>query len=101
MNSTYSSIERCNTQTITFNPNHLDYRDRLMQLKAGDLLMCQDYAAIGAMETYLWSISQDADVSNPFGVINVNSASGFLILPMPVHPMKTSLQSCAARKGRS
>ena len=77
MNSTYSSIERCNTQTITFNPNHLDYRDRLMQLKAGYLLMCQDYAAIGAMETYLWSISQDADVSNPFGVINVNSASGF------------------------
>ena len=77
MDTTFTAIERCNTQTVAFNPNHLDYRDRLMQLKAGDLLMCQDYAAIGAMETYLWSISQDADVTNPFGTINIDSASGF------------------------
>ena len=77
MNTNYASIEQCSTQTISFNHQHLDYDDRLMQLKAGDLLMCQDYAAIGAMETYLWSITQDAAVTNPFGTVNIASASAF------------------------
>lgn len=78
MDTTYSSIERCDTSTITFNPDHLDFRDKLMQLKSGDLLMCQDYAAIGAMETYMWSITSDATTSVPFGAVSVNSASSIV-----------------------
>lgn len=75
MDTTYSTIERCDTTSITFNPNHLDNNSNLMYLKAGDLLMCQDYAAIGAMETYLWTIAADASSTVPLGAVSVNSAA--------------------------
>ena len=45
MNTTYSSIPTCTTSSLVFNPNHLDYFNKLMQFRSGDLLMCYDYAA--------------------------------------------------------
>ena len=78
MDTTYSTIEACGTTTITFNPNHLDNFNKLMQFRAGDLLMCQDYAAIGAPESYLWSIDTDAASSTPYGTINISTAASSL-----------------------
>lgn len=78
MNTAYTTVEACTTSTITFNPNHLDYFDKLMQFNSGDLLMCYDYAAIGANNTYMWSITSDAATSSPFGVINVDSSAASL-----------------------
>ena len=75
MNTLYSTLESCSTTTITFDENYLDNRDKLMQFKAGDLLMCQDYASIGAPEAYLWVISADASTSTPFGQISVTAAT--------------------------
>lgn len=78
MNTMYSTVESCTTSTITFNPNHLDYFDKLNQFRTGDLLMCYDYAGIGSNNTYLWSISSDASTSTPFGTINVDASSATL-----------------------
>ncbi len=78
MNTSYSTVESCTTSTITFNPNHLDYFDKLMQFRSGDLLMCYDYAAIGTNDTYLWAITSDASTSTPFGTINVDSSAATL-----------------------
>ena len=36
MNTSYSTVEACTTSTISFNPNHLDYFDRLLQFRTGD-----------------------------------------------------------------
>ena len=74
MNTYYGTVESCTTDTITFDPNHLDNFDRLMQFNSGDLLMCYDYAAIGTRNTYLWSITSDASSSTPFGTINVDAS---------------------------
>jgi type IV pilus assembly protein PilW len=78
MNTAYSTVESCTTSTLTFNPNHLDYFDKLMQFRTGDLLMCYDYAAIGANNTYMWSITSDASTSTPFGTINIDASSATL-----------------------
>lgn len=78
MNTKYSTVEGCTTSTITFDPNHLDYFDKLMQFKSGDLLMCYDYAAIGTNNSYLWSITSDASTTTPFGTINVDSSAATL-----------------------
>lgn len=78
MNTQYSTVESCTTSTLTFNPNHLDYFDKLMQFRSGDLLMCYDYAAIGTNNTYMWSITSDAETTTPFGVINVDSSAATL-----------------------
>jgi prepilin-type N-terminal cleavage/methylation domain-containing protein len=75
MNSQSSTLEACSTSSITFNPNFLDYYDRLLQFKSGDLLMCQDYAAIGAPEAYLWAITDDASGTTPFGQISITASS--------------------------
>jgi hypothetical protein len=78
MNTTYSAVPSCTTSTMQFNPNHLDYFDKLMQFKSGDLLMCYDYAAIGTNNSYLWSITADATTTAPFGTINVDSSAATL-----------------------
>ena len=52
MDTAYSTIETCSTDTITFNSQFLDYGTKLRQYKQGDLLLCQDYAAIGSVESY-------------------------------------------------
>ena len=53
--------------------------DKIRQFRADDLLMCQDYATIGTPESYLWTISADAESSSPFGAISVaaNSQSDY------------------------
>jgi type IV pilus assembly protein PilW len=73
MNSSASTLEACSTSTITFSSSFLDYGDRLLQFKSGDLLMCLDYAAIGAPESYLWPITSDAATATSFGAIDVSS----------------------------
>lgn len=78
MNTSYSTVEACTTSTITFDPNHLDNFDKLMQFRSSDLLMCYDYAAIGTNDTYLWTITSDASTSTPFGTINVDSSASSL-----------------------
>ena len=74
MNTDYGSMESCGTSTISFNAQHLDNGVKLRMFKNGDLLMCQDYAAIGSVETYLWSITDDAQSSSPFGAIYVDDS---------------------------
>ena len=76
--TSYSTIETCTTSTIIVNPNHLDHFDKLMQFRSGDLLMCYDYAAIGANNTYMWSITSDVSTSTPFGTIEVDSTAATL-----------------------
>lgn len=78
MNSTYAAIPSCTTSTMVFNPSHLDYFNKLMQFRSGDLLMCYDYAAIGTNNTYLWAISADASTTSPFGTINVDASAATL-----------------------
>ena len=39
MDTQYSTTEACTTDTITFNPNHLDNFDKLLQFRTDDLLM--------------------------------------------------------------
>ena len=74
MDTMYSTTESCTTGTLTFDPNHLDNFDKLLQFRSGDLLMCYDYAAIGTNNTYLWSITADASTTTPFGAVAVDSA---------------------------
>ncbi|MEC7984131.1 MAG: PilW family protein [Myxococcota bacterium] len=78
MNTSYSTIESCTTSSITFNPSFLDYGNKLRQLESGDLLMCQDYAAMGGQESYIWSITADAVSTSPFGVVYVDSSASSL-----------------------
>ena len=73
VNSESSTLEACSTSTISFTSSFLDYADRLVQFKSGDLLMCLDYAAIGAPESYLWPITADAATGSDFGAIEVSS----------------------------
>jgi len=73
MDTSYSTVEACSTSTLTFNPNHLDNFDKLLQFRASDLLMCYDYAAIGTGTSFLWSITEDAASGTPFGTIGVDS----------------------------
>ena len=75
MNSKYTVVESCSTTSITFDPLFMDYGDKLRQFRADDLLMCQDYATIGTPESYLWSISADAEATTPFGAISVTANS--------------------------
>jgi prepilin-type N-terminal cleavage/methylation domain-containing protein len=74
MNTAYSTVEACTTSTITFDPNHLQNFNKLLQFRADDLLMCYDYAAIGTGNSYLWSITSDASTSSPYGTINVDAS---------------------------
>ena len=74
MDTKYSTVEACSTSTITFDPNHLDNFDKLLQFQADDLLMCYDYAAIGTNNTYLWSITSDVASTSPFGAVAVDSS---------------------------
>jgi len=78
MNTAYSAVPSCTTSTMLFDANHLDYFDKLMQFRSGDLLMCYDYAAIGTNNTYLWAITADASTTSPFGTINVDSSAATL-----------------------
>jgi prepilin-type N-terminal cleavage/methylation domain-containing protein len=74
MDTKYSTVEACATSTITFDPNHLDNFDKLLQFQSDDLLMCYDYAAIGTNNTYLWSITSDVSTTTPFGAVAVDSS---------------------------
>lgn len=66
--------EDCTTDQLSFRPKVLDYATKLPQYESGDLLLCMDYGDFGGIESYLWSISADADAST--GVISVTSNTG-------------------------
>ena len=91
MDTDYGSLEGCGTSTVTFNPQHLDNGVKVRMFKEGDLLMCQDYAAIGSVETYLWTITENAQSSSPFGTIYVDDTVSSLTDYSSVCPSGSNL----------
>lgn len=76
MDSDRGTLETCDTDSIYFNPQWdvSDHFVKIQQYKEGDLLMCQDYAAIGNVESYLWPITADAASETTFGTISIDDS---------------------------
>ncbi len=74
MSTDWSVTESCDATTIQFQPNLIDNNAKLQQLEAGDLLLCHDYASMSGPESYLWSLSADANAAT--GEVDVSSNSG-------------------------
>ena len=76
MDTAYTNTDACDTESLSFYPHFLDNQMKLLQLEAGDLFLCLDFADVSGMEAYMWDLSSAPDASN--GEVFLNPATPFL-----------------------
>lgn len=59
INTTSTSPVACNTTTLSFDPAVLHNASRVAQYRSGEMIMCYDYAGIGAFRSWLWPVTAD------------------------------------------
>ncbi len=75
MNTDVTALNNCETTTLDFNPNLMDYGTRLSEFMANEMMVCLDYASLAGMETYLWVLS---GTPTGTGSVPVHDATSYL-----------------------
>lgn len=75
MNTEITTTANCETTTIDFDPNMLDYSSKLGEFTTNEMLLCFDYAAMDGMQSYLWVLSGDPTGT---GELPVHDATAYL-----------------------
>jgi prepilin-type N-terminal cleavage/methylation domain-containing protein len=73
MDTSILEAPSCDTATLAFDLDMLDYDVRIQRFEAGEYLLCLDFAAMAGLEAYLWEITS-VDVAG--GTIGVASNTG-------------------------
>ena len=74
MNTWDETPPACGTTTISFSTSVARNVSRIAQIKSGELLLCYDFAAIGAFRSWLWEVTSDGNAAT--GEIGVASNTG-------------------------
>jgi hypothetical protein len=74
MNTMVTTVEACTTTSLTFDMSARNYSSLISNYSASEMLMCWDYAPMGGIKSYLWSITTAG--SSGTGKIGVASNSG-------------------------
>jgi len=77
-NTAATSPPGCDTTVLHADPLVLHNASRIAQFQSGELLLCYDYAGIGAFRSYLWQLSAAGNATSGDLTVAANSQGDYI-----------------------